>query len=335
MKARSKELLDRAVAAMVAAIEVYNKPDFPYRGESFTILATNAWELLLKAKWLAGHGNRLASLYARQGAGVKRKRIKKTRADNPITYGLGYLVSKLREEGKLDENACRNLEIVQELRDSAVHFYHANAEFGERVQEIAMAAVRNFNFAARDWFGEDLSRFNFCLIPLSFAGPPAESPTVVASGAEHRFLKFVARQEAQDTADNSMYAVAMNVEVRFVRSKEERAVPVRVTDDPSAPAVRLTEEQVREKYPWDHDALVRRCAERYAGFSADRKFHEQKKACWPDSRYSHLRLLDPGNPKSSSKRFYNPAILGEFDKHYRRRTEKGMPQKSSQAGSLA
>ena len=52
MKSLSKELLDRTVLAMVAAIEIYNKPGFPYRNESFTILAINGWELLLKAKWL-------------------------------------------------------------------------------------------------------------------------------------------------------------------------------------------------------------------------------------------------------------------------------------------
>ncbi len=75
MKARSKELLDRAVAAMVAAIDVYNKPDFPYRAESFTILALNAWELLLKAKWLAANRNRLSSLYVHQGQGGKRPRL--------------------------------------------------------------------------------------------------------------------------------------------------------------------------------------------------------------------------------------------------------------------
>ncbi|MNR59580.1 hypothetical protein D3C85_1808640 [compost metagenome] len=34
MKARSKGLLDRAVAATVAAIEIYNKPDFLYREEA-------------------------------------------------------------------------------------------------------------------------------------------------------------------------------------------------------------------------------------------------------------------------------------------------------------
>ena len=64
MKSRSKELQDRAIAAMVAAIEIYNKPGFPYRTESFAILAINGWELLFKAKWLADNRNRANSLYA-------------------------------------------------------------------------------------------------------------------------------------------------------------------------------------------------------------------------------------------------------------------------------
>lgn len=44
MKARSKELRDRAVAATLAAIEVYNTPCFPYRAESFAVLAINGNE---------------------------------------------------------------------------------------------------------------------------------------------------------------------------------------------------------------------------------------------------------------------------------------------------
>lgn len=63
MKARSKELLDRAVA--VAAIEIYIKPDFLYREEAFAVLAINGWELLLKAKWLADHNNKVSTLYVR------------------------------------------------------------------------------------------------------------------------------------------------------------------------------------------------------------------------------------------------------------------------------
>jgi hypothetical protein len=57
MKARSKQLVDRAIAATVAAIEIYNKPDFQYRNETFAVLAVNGWELLFKAKWPVDHNN--------------------------------------------------------------------------------------------------------------------------------------------------------------------------------------------------------------------------------------------------------------------------------------
>ena len=66
MKSRSKKLLDKSIAATVAAIEIYNKPNFQYREETFSILAVNGWELLFKAKWLAENGNRIQSLYARE-----------------------------------------------------------------------------------------------------------------------------------------------------------------------------------------------------------------------------------------------------------------------------
>ena len=82
MKARSKELLDRAIEAMVVAIGVYNLPNLPYRAESFTILVINAWELLLKAKWLVEHKNRLTSLYVLQDGAKKRRRYKR----NPLRH---------------------------------------------------------------------------------------------------------------------------------------------------------------------------------------------------------------------------------------------------------
>jgi len=44
-----RHLLGNAKAAILAAIEIYNKPQFLYRDECFAILLLNAWELLLKA----------------------------------------------------------------------------------------------------------------------------------------------------------------------------------------------------------------------------------------------------------------------------------------------
>src|ERR1700690_2399102 len=42
-------LLGNAKSAMFAAIEIHNKPIFPYRYEVCTLLVVNAWELALKA----------------------------------------------------------------------------------------------------------------------------------------------------------------------------------------------------------------------------------------------------------------------------------------------
>lgn len=35
-----------------------------------------------------------------------------------------------------------------------------------------------------------------------------------------------------------------------------------------------------------------------------------------DPNYCQTRFLDPGNPKSAKKEFYNPNILKEFDDVY-------------------
>ena len=51
MKSRYQQLYEKSVSAMMSAIEIYNKPDFKYREETFAILAINSWELLLKSKW--------------------------------------------------------------------------------------------------------------------------------------------------------------------------------------------------------------------------------------------------------------------------------------------
>ena len=150
MKSISKQLLDRAVLAMVAAIEVYNKPGFPYRNESFTILAINGWELLLKAKWLDLHSNKKQSLYiyenrsTRSGGRSAKKYIKKTRSRAPFTHGLGYLARQLVNKNILDPAVSQNIEIMLEFRDCATHFYNESRELDTRLYEIGAACVKNF-----------------------------------------------------------------------------------------------------------------------------------------------------------------------------------------------
>ena len=58
-----RSLLDKSIASMLAAIEIYNKPNFTYREDSFSILCVNAWELLLKAVYLRKNRYKMHSLY--------------------------------------------------------------------------------------------------------------------------------------------------------------------------------------------------------------------------------------------------------------------------------
>ena len=97
MKSRSNELLDKSIAAMIAAIEIYNKPDFMYRGETFSILAINSWELLLKAKYLKDNYNKMRSLYVmepitnKDGTKSKKRRLKQQEAEIPLRIRLSLL----------------------------------------------------------------------------------------------------------------------------------------------------------------------------------------------------------------------------------------------------
>ncbi len=329
MKARSKELLDRAVAATVAAIEIYNKPDFLYREEAFAVLAINGWELLLKAKWLADHGNKVSSLYVKEarkkkdGSKSKMLHVKPTRSGNPFTHSLDFLAKKLVESKAFDEHAWANIQALLEMRDSSIHFYNRSGAFPVRLQEIGTASLKNFVAATKNWFGRDMSEFNFYLMPLSFITLPQQTEGVVLNHEEKKFLAFVESLEPANDDSASPYSVTVNIDIKFTRSKAKDALGVQVTNNPNAPEFRLTEEQIRNRYPWDYDELTSECQKRYAGFKVAKQYHDIRKALLKDKRFGDIRYLDPGNTKSSKKPFFNPNILQELDKHF---VKKGQSQ---------
>ena len=158
-------------------------------------------------------------------------------------------------------------------------------------------------------------------MPLSFVTLPTKSDAIVLNKEEKNFLAFLQSLEDGEEDPASRYSVTVNVEVRFTRSKAKDALAVQVTNNPHAPAIRLTEEQVRERYPWDYSKLTEECKKRYGNFKVDKKYHQIRKSLEPDSRYAHVRRLDPDNPNSSKKTFFNPNILNEFDRHYTKKAK--------------
>lgn len=322
MKSLSMQLLDRSVMAMVAAIEVYNKPGIKYRSEAFTILAINAWELLLKAKWLGLHGNKKQCLYVyvsrqtKKGEKSKKKYIKRTRSNYPYTRDIGSLLNKMVDEHILDSSASKNISILMEFRDCATHFFNDSPVFQTRLYEFGAACVKNFVNAIDEWFQRDVSEFQIHLMPLSFTSLPTNVKGMLFNTEERNFLSYIESIEDFNTDPYSLYSVSVNVEFRFTRSRAKDAISVHTTKDPSALQVNLTEEDIRQRYPWEFATLTSKCRQRYKDFKQNQKYHEIRKRMEGDENYCRLRYLDPGNPRSPKKPFFSPNILFEFDKHY-------------------
>ncbi|MCE2450616.1 MAG: DUF3644 domain-containing protein [Candidatus Latescibacteria bacterium] len=316
MKSSSEELIDRSIAATVAAIEIYNKPNFPYREETFSILAINGWELLLKAKWLKENDNKVDSLYVMENYKKKDElKIKYSRSGNPFTHSLDYLAKKLVEQRHLGRNVWANIEALTEIRDSSIHFYNLSGSFAVRIQEIGIASLQNFALLVKEWFGRDLSEYNFYLMPLSFITPPTQ---IVLNKEEKNFLAYLEQLEANTDEADTRYSVTVNIDVKFTRSKSKDVPDIRVTSNPNAPEVRITEEQIREQYPWDYKKLTDECRDRYSDFKINKDYHHIRKCLCEDKskKFCKIRYLDLGNSRSPRKQFFKPDILKGLDEHY-------------------
>jgi hypothetical protein len=309
---------------MVSAIEVYNKPDFRYREETFSILAINAWELLLKAKWLTDNNNKVRSLYVTEkrqrpnGKPYKHVKVKMTGAGNPFTHSLDYLAKRMAETKTLAEAAHKNIIALCEIRDSSVHFYNKSALFAVRLQEVGSACVRNYARAAQTWFNVDFSKYNFYLMPLAFVNNHKNRDAILLNKEEQNVASFLSSLEAANDP-RADYAVSLNVELKFLRSKAEDAIKIQVTNDPTAPKVQLTEQHLKDKYPLNYAALTIECARRYSDFVQNQKYHDLRKPFKADKRYCHVRKLDPDNPRSAKQEWYSQSIFNVLDQHYTKR----------------
>lgn len=320
----SAELAGKSVQAAIAAIEIYNKPNFSYREEAFALLMSNAWELLLKAKWLVDHEEAIESLYEYLDDGKGGKAAKTNRAGNPLSRGASYLAAKLKDDKDSGlEPACYdNFMGLIEIRDNAAHFINKDLYLGRRVLEIGTASLRNYLCLATEWFQLDLTQYNFFLMPISFYhGFEAAEPATRAHYPDQvqRLLAYLDALEANPTEAAAKQHVALRMETKLVRGKDTAAISFRWTDDPNAPAITVREEDVFKNYPMTYRDLANALKRRYDNFLENKSFHKIRQALEKDNKYVIVRLLHPANPASSRQRFYNPNILQEFDKHYARR----------------
>lgn len=310
---------------MLAAIETYNKPNFFYREETFSILAINSWELLLKARILQLENNKLSSIFEYEnrilanGEKSKKKYRKLNRAGNPTSIGLYKACRKLKNHYRdsISQVVFSNLELLTEIRDNAVHLINKTGSIELRIQEIATASLVNYITLARQWFGVDFSNYHIFLMPLAFIRDFDSADGILLSQQEKKLLTMIEGMK-EKTTEPEDFSLLVKIDMRLHKNTSKGEAEVRISRSEDATPIRVEEESIMDKYPWSYSNLQAKLVNRYSDFSFNKKFYAIKSQIEEDERFCKTRFLDPSNEKSTKKKFYNPNILKEFDKHYTR-----------------
>lgn len=154
-----RHLARNSRAALLAAIELYNKPRIDYREETVVILLLNAWELLLKAVL----SKRKQSIFYPKKRGQPYRTLTWVDA---LERSKQFFPAGVEALG-----IQKNLELLATYRDHAVHFYNAG-EFRSLIYGLAQTCVLNYRDLLSSAFGLDLAKdITWRLLPLGVELP--------------------------------------------------------------------------------------------------------------------------------------------------------------------
>ena len=297
-----------AVSALVAAVEIYNKPTVEYREQTFVVLLVNAWEVLLKARIVQLSGNKMASIIERE-EGTKRY-IFDDITGGHSTIGLKATLNTV----SLSPTVKRNIAELVNVRHEATHMGLLPSDLRDAVHRFGAASVQNFIHVAKQWFDEDVPVSY--LLPVGFFGPET-IPVVKASKGQRALLERLTKAAAFPSSEDDGFVVALSFDIK-VNPQLTGGGTIGPTNDPRAPRANLTVDQILELYPASYDEIRELCKQRYSGFKANRGFNDvMRTTIKPDPNCTFGRSNNPKNPSSLVTYYYNPEeVLKVLDKHY-------------------
>lgn len=314
-----RSLLDKSINSMLSAIEIYNKPNFSYREETFAILAVNSWELLLKAILLKQNKYKLRSLYKlaykkkQNGEDSKIKTPSLNRAGNPKTITINEVIIRLEKENFIiNANLKKSIVALIELRDNAIHFYNEK-EISKEMQELGFACIKNYmNFIKRNQVEIDLSTYNFYLMPLAYVDSKIDANAILTEEAGN-YMQFVKNQVASSSPDKD-YDIAISIDVNFKKSNSFDGFSMKF--DKNGVPVTMSEENIRNNFPLEYGDIKIKGKQRYSNFKMDKTFNKLMKEIKESSKLHYRRILNPNSTskKPIGKSFYSTNIWQVLDK---------------------
>lgn len=242
-------LVGNAQSAMMAGIEIYNKPLFQYRDECTVILLLNAWELLLKA------------VLARNGEPIHYAK----RPDRTLSWKDAFSKAERHLPDTVTGIATRrNLDFLGSYRDKAIHFYN-DRDIALVVYSLAQTSVVNFRDVLQAAFAVDLAdRMNWRLLPIGVR-PPVDVVSYIQGSAQMdgesaagKFVKELVRAAEDVTSvgeDTGRLLTVFNIKLESVKKIGDADVVVALDDDSGQEGTRTV---VRRQDPNESHPLLQR-----------------------------------------------------------------------------
>ncbi|RXW33222.1 hypothetical protein C1706_00125 [Propioniciclava flava] len=273
-----KRLVDNSLAAMLAAVEVYNKPQMTYRDEVTVMLIVNGWELALKAT--LRQKNR-SIFYPKQ----RGERYRSVGLDD----ALGRVAANSLWPVGIDGPAVTaNIKALAEYRDRAIHLYNAQG-LGAVIYPFLQQNVLNYRDFMLAKFKKDLAdSMTWQLLPLGATAPADavqfmkvdKNATMVAEVQD--FIAELRRlMDDAESAGSEMTRVATVYDINMQSVKKMTSADLVVAVSSTADGqVVLRKTDPNQTHPFSMTELLDKVNERHEG----RKLttYDYQAICWKE-----------------------------------------------------
>lgn len=274
-----KRLVDNSLAAMLAAVEVYNKPRMTYRDEVTVMLIVNAWELALKAA--LRQENR--SIFYKKERGERYRSI-------ALDDALGRVnASNLWPVGVDGAAVTANVKALSEYRDRAIHLYNAQG-LGALIYPFLQQNVLNYRDFTLAKFKKDLAdSMTWQLLPLGATAPAdgvqfmkVDKKATMVAEAEEFINELRSLMDAVQAAGGDMGRVATVYDIHMQSQKKMTSADLQVAVSQTANGqIALRKTDPNQTHPFSAKELLKRVNQKRSGRALNTYDHQA--ICWRES----------------------------------------------------
>ena len=335
-----KNLINNAIQAYFAAIEIHNKPRIDYRYETTSILIINAWELLLKA-------------FVRKN--IKNKSIFKSKDKNnpkqeketlPLRTIISYCTEYLNSVDKNNyfKATAENIKLIEEYRDNSIHYY--NEKFEPIIFSLIAKSAYDFVRFLKDYFDKDIiDDERMYILPIGFKLPfdPVayfnnKYAETIESEECKKFINSTVSciEKLKEEGIEDSIVVGFNIKVDSVKNVKNsdflvsinnvNGTPIDVikkrvvalSNDKGAQPVYVSPDNFYQIYPHSYRDVMKKFKEENPDLVAGNIFKTAMKKAKKNPVYAGTLGRHPGSKSKSDPQYsYSPKIFEFLKKEYK------------------